>query len=114
MIRTFVSHASNLKASDELIADMWCVHLNISQATLGATTQRRVRSAILTLARRYRADRVFSMRRLNARFAKYTFVLVVKSLNKNTCGRVFSNKVGFNATYLMVSLTGDSLGYSYR
>ena len=27
--------------------------------------------------------------------------------------KFFSHKVGFNATYIMVSPTGDSLGYSY-
>ena len=38
----------------------------------------------------------------------------VTSLNQNTHVQVFSHEVGFNATYSMESLTGNSLGYSYR
>ena len=53
------------------------------------------------------------MRRLNAQFATDTLFSDVKSLNQNTCAQVFSHKVGFNATYPMVSSKGDSLGYSY-
>ena len=64
--RTFFSHARHLKASAELISDLWCIVLKRAQATLGTTTQRGIRYAILKLARRYRDDRVFSMRRLNA------------------------------------------------
>ena len=100
--RTFVSHARHLKASAELISDLWCIGLKRSQATLGATTKRLIISAILPLSRRYRADRVFSMRPLNARFAMETLFSDVKSLNQNTCSQVFSHKAGFNTTYPMV------------
>ena len=96
------------------IDDLWYIGLKISQATLGATTKMGIRYAILPLSRRYRADRVFSMRRLNARFATDNLFSDVNSLNQNTCERVFSHTVGFNATYPMVSLIGESLGYSYR
>ena len=100
--RTFVSHARHLKASAKLISDLWRIGLKRSQATVGVTTQRETRSAILPLSRRYRADRVFSMCRLNVRFATDTLFSDVKSLNNNTCAHVFSYKVGFNATYPMV------------
>ena len=50
--RTLVSHARQLKASADLIADLWCIGPTRSQATLGATTQRAIRYSILTLARR--------------------------------------------------------------
>ena len=112
--RTFVSHARHFKESAELIDELWCIGINISQATLGATTQRGIKSAILPLARRYRADRVFSMRWLNARFATDTLFSDVKSINQNTCTKVFSHKVSFNTTYPMVSSTGELLGYFYR
>ena len=79
--RTFISHARQLKASADLIADLWCIGPTRSQATLGATMQRGIRSAILPLARRYNSDRVFSMRGLNARFATDTLFSYVKSLN---------------------------------
>ena len=112
--RTFVSHARHLKALADMIADLWSIVLNRDQATLGATTKRGIISAILPLATRYRAYRVFSMRWLNAQFATDTLFSDVKSLNQNTCTQVFSHKIGFNATYPMESLTGDSLGYLYR
>ena len=69
---------------------------------------------ILPLTRRYRADRVFNICRLNAQFATDTLFSDIKSLNQNTCAQVFLHKVGFNANYPMVFSTGDSLGYSYR
>ena len=69
---TFISNMIHLKASDELIADLWCVGIKRSQATRGVTNQRGVRLAILPLARIYREDTVFSMRRLNARFVTDT------------------------------------------
>ena len=94
--------------------DLWCIGLNRSQATICATNQRVFRSAILPLARIYRVDIVFRMRRLNECFATGTLFLDVKSLDQNTCAQVFSKKVGFNATYQTVLLTGDSLGYLYR
>ena len=112
--RTFVSHARHLNASAEIIADLCCIGFKRSLATLGATTKRVIIFAILSLTRRYRANRVFSMRRLNTQFATDTLFSNVKSLNQNTCSHVFSHKVGFNATYPMESLTGKELGNSYR
>ena len=112
--RTLVSHSIQLKASAELISDLFCIGLKRDQATLGATTQRGVRSATLPLARRYRDDRVFCMRWLNAQFVTDTLFSDVKSLNQNTYAQFFSHKVGFNDIYPMVSSIGDSLVYSYR
>ena len=91
--RNFVSHARRLKASAELIDDLWCIILKRSQATLDATTQRGIRYAILTSARRYRPDRVFIMRGLNARFATDTLFSDVKSLNHITCAQFFHTKL---------------------
>ena len=71
--RYFFPHARHFKASDKLMVDLWYFGLKISRATLRYTTQRGVRSDILPLGRRYRADRVFIMRRLNAHFASETF-----------------------------------------
>ena len=79
-IRTFVYHARHLRASSELIADLWCIGLKIPQAKLGATTHIGIKSAILPLARRYRSGRVFSMRWLNERSATDTLFSDVKSL----------------------------------
>ena len=53
---------------------MWCIGLKRYRATLSAITQIGVRLDILALARRYRDDRVFIMRRINAHFAKQTLL----------------------------------------
>ena len=60
--RTFISHARHLNVSSDLFEDLWYIFLKRDQATLGATTQRGVRLAILPLSRRYRAVRLFSMK----------------------------------------------------
>ena len=112
--RTLIYHVRHLRASAELIADLWYIGLKRSQDKLGATTKRRNKYAILTLASRYRADRVFSMRWSNVRFVTDTLFSDVKSLNQNISTQLFSHKVGFNDTYQIVSPTGDSLGYLYR
>ena len=100
--RTFVSYARHLMATYDLIADLWCIVLKISQAMIGATSQRKVKLYILPLTRRYRYDKVFSMIRLNAHFLTDTLFSDVKSLNHNKSAKVFSHKAGFNATYPMV------------
>ena len=71
--RTFIYHVRHLNASAELIVGLWCIGLKRSRVRLDATTQRGVRSAILPLVHRYRADIVFSMRRINAHFATDSF-----------------------------------------
>ncbi len=54
------------------------------------------------------------MKRLNSRFATDTLFSDIKSLNGNICAQVISHKVGFNATYPLESLKGDSLGHAYK
>ena len=112
--RTFVSYDRHKKASAESIADLWCIGIKRARATMDATTQRGTRSAILPLSRRYRADRVYNLKRLDARFATDTLFSDIKSLSQNTCAQIYSHKVGFAAVYPMVSSTGDSIGQSYK
>ena len=71
--RTFIPHARNLKAPADMIVDLDCIDLNVSQAALCDTTKRGIRSSILLIEHRYKADRVFSTRQLNAHFATDTF-----------------------------------------
>ena len=99
--RTFVSHSRHLKASAELIDDLRCIGIKKEKATLDATTQRGTRYAILPLRRRYRADRVYILKRLNTRFATDTILSDIKSLNHNVCAQVFSYKFGLSAAYPM-------------
>ena len=81
-----------------------------AKATLLATTQNGVRSAILPLSRRYRADHMFKVKRLDGKFATDTFFSKTKSIHGNMCCEVLSHKVGFQACYPKINATGDSLG----
>jgi hypothetical protein len=54
--RTFVSTERHEKVSAELLADRFGIGTKRAQRTLRVTTQRGVRSAILPISRRYRAD----------------------------------------------------------
>ena len=59
---TLVSHERHLKLTAESLADLWSIGLKRAQDTLNATTQRYTRSAILPIARRYRADRMYNVK----------------------------------------------------
>ena len=111
--RTFISHSRHKKATAEILSELWCIGTKKAAATIDATTQHGTRSAILPLSRRYRADRVYSLKRLNARFATDTLYSVIKSLNQNTCAHVYTHKVGFSAVYPDTSATGNALGQAY-
>ena len=70
--RKFVSHSRNLKASAEIIADLWCIGTKKANSTLEATNKGGTGYTLLPLRRRYQADRVYSLKRLNERFATDT------------------------------------------
>ena len=109
-----MSQSRDLKASAEVIADTWCIGVKKVKTTLESNNQRGTRSDILTLSRRYRFDRVYRLKRLNARFAKDTIFLDIKSLNQNVCAQVFSHKVGFSATYPMRVGSGYTISKSSK
>ena len=52
------SRERHRQLSAESLAEVWLIGPNRAKATLSATTQNGVRSAILPLSRRYRADRM--------------------------------------------------------
>ena len=92
-----MSHSRNLKESVELISDLWCIVIKNKKGTLQATTQLGTRSDIIPLSCKYGADILYSVKRLNARFATDTLFSDIKSLSQNVCAQVFSHKVGFLA-----------------
>ena len=77
-----------------------------------ATTQRGTRSAILPIARRYRADRMYNLPRLNANFATDTLYADKKSIRSNIESQIYSHKCGFNAAYHMRRANNDNVGNS--
>ena len=54
--RTFVSNERHTQVSPEELSDRWCIGLAQAKNTIKITTQKGVRSAILPLSRRYRAE----------------------------------------------------------
>ena len=96
--RIFVSHSRNLKASTQLIADIWCIGFKKAKSNLEATPKRGTGSAILPLSRRYKSNKVYRLKRLKERFATDTLLLDINSLNQYLCEQVFSHKVGLSET----------------
>ena len=56
---TFQSKGRHTDVSAPDLSERWCISIAQATATLKNTTQKFLRSAILPLARRYRADRMF-------------------------------------------------------
>jgi hypothetical protein len=102
----------HLKLDAQAISQMWGIGINRARATLKCTTQRGIRSAILPLSKRYRADRMYNLKQLNSKFATDTFFSDHKSLNQNTCAQIYSHKNGFLAVYPMEKANGNTLGQS--
>ena len=112
--RTFVSHDRHSKLSAENVSECWGIGIKRAQQTLMATTQRGTRSAILPLSRRYRADRRFNLKRLNAKFSTDTLYADIKSLHQNIAAQIYSHKVGFAACYPITALDGTQIGNTLR
>ena len=108
--RTFVSDERHSKISAELIAERFGIGPLRAQKTLRVTTQRGVRSAILPISRRYRADRVFGVKRLNGKFATDTAYGKLKSLRGNVGCQLYSHKCGFKAAYPIQRVDGNHVG----
>ena len=108
--RTFVSDERHVKVTAEMLADRFGISVPRAQRTLRVTTQRGVRSAILPISRRYRADRMFSVKRLNGKFATDTAYGKVKSLRGNIGSQLYSHKCGFKACYPLRKIDGNSVG----
>ena len=111
---TFISLERHNKISAESLAEMWGIGLKRAYATLEATTQRGIRSAILPLSRRYRADRMYKLKRLDSKFATDTLYGDIKSLKQNQCAQVYTHKCGFSACYPVTAANGDLLGQTLR
>ena len=70
--QTYTSKDRHSKISAEVLSHRFGISLDRARATLDATYQRGTRSAILPLSRRYRADRQYLGKRLDASFSTDT------------------------------------------
>lgn len=80
---TFISTNRHSKATVESLAENWGIGTHKARATLNATTQHFTRSAVLPLSHRYRADRMYNLKRLNGKFATDALWADNKSINKH-------------------------------
>lgn len=108
--RTFVSAERHAKSAADLLAGRFGIGPERAQRTLRVTTQRGVRSAILPLSQRYRADRVFNVRQLVEKFATDTAYDKMKSLRGNVGSQIYSHKCGFKVSYRFPKVDGNHVG----
>jgi hypothetical protein len=108
--RTFISDERHVKVSSELIAERFGISMNRAQKTIRVTTQRGVRSAILPIARRYRSDRVFGVKRLNGKFATDTAYGKIRSLRSHVGCQLYTHKCGFKACNPIQKVDGTQVG----
>ena len=110
-IPTFQSTGRHTDTTPEDLSQRW--HISIAQAikTLKNTTQKFLRSAILPLSRRYRADRMFDRKTLVGRWSTDTMDGRCKSLEGNKYAQIFANDKYFAKPYPLdtKSKAGDAL-----
>ena len=110
-LRTFHSKARKTSVDPRDLAEKWGISFAKAAKTLKATTQRMLRSALLPLSRRYRADRMFERPRIKGTMYSDTYIGNVVSLDGNRYAQVFANESHFIKSYPMEkkSLAGDAL-----
>ena len=110
-LHTFESSERHTDVSPQDLSERWNISIQQATATLKKTTQRFIRSAVLPLARRYRADRMFKRKTLDGKWATDTMDGRCKSLDGNRYTQVFTNDKYFSKIYPMDSKgkAGDAL-----
>ena len=74
--------------------------------------KRGLRSSLLPIARRYRSDRMFDVKRLNGKFATDTVYLKKKSTVSKMASQVFSHKCGFSSVKNFTKVDGEQVGHA--
>ena len=110
-LHTFQSSSRHSDVSAHDLSERWFIGLNQATKTLQKTTQNLLRSAVLPLSRRYRADRMFRRKTLNGKWSTDTLDGHCVSLDGNKYAQVFANERYFSKIYPMdtKSKAGDAL-----
>ena len=98
---TFSTESHRADVTPEALSEKWMIGLEQARLTLKSTTQRYLRSALLPLSRRYKADRIFHHPRLQGEWFTDTVFSPVKSRDGNKCGQIFANDSYFATFYPM-------------
>ena len=99
--RTFQSKERHSSITPSDLSERWYIGLGQATQMLKVTTQCLMRSAILPLARWYRADRMFIQPRIRGTIYTDTMNGRYKSLDGNKYAQVFANESFFAAAYPM-------------
>ena len=83
-----------------------------AKATLRAITQRGTSSGILSIARQYRADRMYNLLRLHTKFASDIICADKKFLRSKVTSQIYSHKCGFNTSYHLYRANSKYVGNS--
>ena len=97
--RTFVLSKRHSSTIPEDLSEIWVLSLAQATLTLKATTQKLVRSAVVPLARRYRADRMFYVRQVHSMMSTDTMDARCNSIHAEKYLQVFGNKEFFVEDY---------------
>ena len=97
--RTFISTGRHSNTTPEDLSERWSISVAQAKLTLDATTQRLKRSALMPLARRYRADRMFEVKRLDCIVSTDTMHAKNKSIHGELYCQVFGTKEFFVEAY---------------
>jgi len=96
----------------KLLSEKWECSVETARATLEATTQMNIRSAVAPLTRRYRTDLLsMNLRRLNCKFFTDTLFSKSVSIVGNTCAQLYYDPNGYMYVYPMIAKreAGESL-----
>ena len=110
MPRTFLSKNMNYNTTSEDLSERWGISVSQAALTLKATTQKLTRSAIIPLARRYRADRMFDVRRMHGTMSTDTMNARCQSIHNENYWQVFGNKQLFVEAYPIKKKSDCHLG----
>ena len=107
----FKAKSRHSLVTPEDLSEQWLIGLKRAKDTIRNTTQRILRSALLPLARRYRADRMYERPRIRGVVYTDTMDGQHKSLEGNKYAKVFATDFHFSAVYPMESKghAGDAL-----
>ena len=100
---TFQSKSRHSSVTPEELSERWSIGLKRAKDTICNTTQRILRSALLPLARRYRANRMYKRPRIRGVAYTDTMDGQHKSLDGNKFAQVFATDFHFSAVYPMES-----------
>ena len=98
---TFVSKERHLSVTTTILSERWLLSLAQTTATLKSTTQKIVRSAVLPLVRRYKADRLYELPCLLGDCYTDTLHGRNKSQSGDKYGQIFAKNAYFSEIYPM-------------